>query len=92
MQLEQELRLIARQRIAEGRLPSAPPARMWGGYATGELCSLCNQPILPEQVIYEVEATLGGTLRSFNFHAICQSSWQQECAHGAHLNAVADGR
>lgn len=43
----------------------------------------CDQPILPDDVVYEVETSLDGTVQYFSFHAICQSSWQQECAHGA---------
>jgi hypothetical protein len=77
--LEQELRLIARERIATGQLPSEGPSRMWGGYGTGQICSLCDKPIEAHDVEYEAELT-GAAVQTFRFHVVCQSVWQLECA------------
>jgi hypothetical protein len=52
---------------------------MWGGFGTGQLCSLCDKPIERYQLEYEIE--LGGaTVQTFRFHTLCHSIWQFECA------------
>jgi len=76
---EQELRALARQRIAKGELPGAPSLKIWGGYGTGRLCSLCREPVQRDQIEFEVESAG----RALIFHMICQSVWQLECAPGA---------
>jgi hypothetical protein len=73
---EQELRIIARERIANGELPCTQVARMWGGFGNGRICSLCRELIQRDQMELEVE-TDGHCLR---FHVVCQSVWQLECA------------
>jgi hypothetical protein len=78
-QREQQLRVIARERIAGGELPCEPASRMWGGYGTGQLCSLCRDPIQPDQIEYEVERMAAGR-DNLLFHLVCQSVWQLECA------------
>lgn len=77
---EQELRALARDRIAKGELPGEPATRMWGGDGTGRLCSLCGEPVQPDQIEFEVESGRG---HSLIFHMVCQSVWQLECVnHG----------
>lgn len=73
---EQELRALARERIARGDLPCEPLIRMWGGNGTGRICSLCREPVQPDQIEFEVE----NDGRSLIFHLVCQSVWQLECA------------
>jgi len=78
---EQELRTFARERIAKGELPGVPALReralrMWGGYGTGRLCSLCGEPVQGGQIEFEVESGQ----HSLIFHLVCQSVWQLECA------------
>jgi hypothetical protein len=82
---EEALRPLARDRIAKGQLPKGALSRMWGGYGTGQLCSLCNKPIERYQIEYEVEHAdaLSQTLR---FHTACLSAWQLECARDDQLN------
>jgi hypothetical protein len=82
---ETELRPLARECIAKGRLPRNPPAKLWGGRGSGELCALCGKPIERDQVEYEVEVSLDGTVRTFRFHIVCQSVWQLECARDDHF-------
>ena len=76
---EQELRALARERIANGELPGEPALRMWGGDGTGRLCSLCREPVQPGQIEFEVE----GDGHSLIFHMVCQSVWQLECVSRA---------
>ena len=76
---EQELRALARERIAKGELPGEPALRMWGGDGTGRHCSLCREPVQPGQIEFEVESDG----HSLIFHRVCQSVWQLECvSHG----------
>lgn len=76
---EQELRALARARIANGELPAEPALRMWGGDGTERPCSLCGEPVQPGQIEFEVESDG----RSLIFHMVCQSVWQLECvSHG----------
>jgi hypothetical protein len=82
--IEEELRPIARERIATGQLPREGPSRMWGGHGIGQRCSLCDKPIERYQIEYEVELR-GATVQTFRFHTVCQSIWQLECARDAYL-------
>jgi hypothetical protein len=82
--LENTLRPIARERIAKGQLPRQEPARMLGGPGSGRPCSLCDKPIEPYQIEYEIEQQ-EETVRTFRFHTVCQSIWQLECARDDYL-------
>jgi hypothetical protein len=87
-ELEAQLRMIARDRIASGELPCVtPPLRMWGGYGSGRVCVVCDKIIEPADVEYEVEETIKGTLQLMYFHLVCQSIWQLECARAAYLKS-----
>jgi hypothetical protein len=77
---EEELHERALTLIKEGRLPANPPNQVWGGYGKGVHCSLCDQPIQPEQVQMEVEFSDDGKRSSFVFHLVCESVWLRECA------------
>ena len=50
---ERELRPIARERIARGQLPRNASTRFWGGFGTGQPCSLCDERIQPDEIEYE---------------------------------------
>ena len=82
--LEQELRPVARERIAKGQLPRHAPSKIWGGYGAGELCSLCDQPIGSDEIVFEVEYAEGAAT-TLRFHRICESIWQAECARDEYL-------
>jgi len=57
---------------------------MWGGYGTGQLCSLCDKPIQAHDIEYEAEPT-SAAAQTFRFHVVCQSMWQLECARPEYL-------
>ena len=73
---EQELRALARERIAKGELPGEPSPKVWGGYGTGRPCSLCREPVQRDQIEFEVD----GAGHVLIFHMICQGVWHLECA------------
>jgi hypothetical protein len=87
-ELEAQLRVTVRARIASGELPcSTPPLRMWGGYGSGKVCAACDKIIEPSDVEYEVEKTIEGAPKLMWFHLVCQSIWQLECARTAYLHS-----
>ena len=63
--LETELRLVARERIARGQLPCGATSRMWGGHGSDLPCALCDKPIQPDEVEYEVELRESGACTQF---------------------------
>jgi len=69
------LRETARERIEQSRLPRSKPARMWGGRGTGQVCSLCDQPILDTEP--EMELEYEGAQPVVRFHLQCQSVWDE---------------
>ena len=70
------LREMARCKIETRKLPCAHQAHLYAGHGGGEMCAVCDFPIVPRQVLYEVELELA----SFYFHLACHAAWQLECA------------
>ena len=57
-QLDQsELRRIAGERIANGKLPPTTHPRIWGGKGAGEACALCDRPIAASEMQLELHLT-----------------------------------
>lgn len=80
---DDDLRAMARERIADGRLPILFPDTLHAGYGTGTTCDLCGQPIERHQIDYEVTDRRNG--RSLSLHLACHAIWQLECrAHSLH--------
>jgi len=75
---ERELRPMARERLAGGQLPGEEPTRFWGGFGTGQPCSLCRKPIQPDEIEYEVR--IEAVVQALQFHRVCLYAWQLECA------------
>jgi hypothetical protein len=75
---ESALRLEARRRIAEGHLPCEPQMSLWAGAGDGQPCSLCNRPILPQQIEYELQFNQDPQ-SVYRFHRICHQAWELEC-------------
>jgi hypothetical protein len=74
---ERELRPIARERIARGQLPREASTRFWGGFGTGQPCSLCDERIQPDEIEYEV--TIEAVVQGLRFHRVCHYAWRLEC-------------
>jgi hypothetical protein len=87
-ELENQLRLRARDLIQRRQLPGNEPSGMvWGGSGSGEPCSLCGQCIMPDQVEYEVDSQG----RTYRLHFMCHAAWQFECARKLHLDKQQSG-
>jgi len=71
------LRDAACERIDQARLPRSKPARMWGGRGTGQICNLCDKPILDTEPEMELEYDGSAPLKIVRFHLQCQSVWDE---------------
>lgn len=69
---EMQLYAIAQKLIGAGKLPRHVARAVWAGSGNGSPCALCPDPVLPDQVEYEVEDRSGGT---FIFHVRCHALW-----------------
>lgn len=85
-QVENELRLRARDLIQRGHLPAVVPSKMWGGHGSAQCCSLCDKPIQPDEIEYEINAGVQQNLRTYRFHFMCHAAWQFECARREYLD------
>ena len=71
------LRLLIRQKLADGRLPHDSIPRIWGGPGAGESCDACDEPVVKTQMIMEgVSASVNG--ESVQFHVSCFQLWDAE--------------
>ena len=70
---EKALFARAREYVATGLLPRFVPTKIGAGHGTGAKCSLCNNPIEPAEIEYEVNQR-GGL--KFRFHIRCHAIWQ----------------
>lgn len=73
---EPELRRIAGESIADGKLPSRAPQQTWGGPGTGVKCALCRGRIDNDQLEFEVE--FGRDAGRYHLHLACFSAWDAE--------------
>ena len=75
---ETTLRMEARRRLTKGQLPSAPQQYLFAGAGHGQLCSLCDRPIHPQQIEYDLQFNRG-SLTVCRFHRICHEAWELAC-------------
>jgi len=68
-----DARAKIREKIANRRLPTKRPAKMWAGNGNGETCAGCDEPITPDQIEYEF--TDGVAIR---MHIGCAALWDAE--------------
>ncbi|MBV8741024.1 MAG: hypothetical protein JOZ12_04520 [Sinobacteraceae bacterium] len=80
---EAALRIEARRRVADGRLPRTAPLYMWAGTGSGARCALCDRSIDAGQVEYELEFN-SAPASVYRFHRLCHDAWHLE-----HHNSVA---
>jgi hypothetical protein len=73
---EQALRLLIRQKLADGRLPHDSIPRVWGGPSDGETCNACGESVTKPALIMEGIA-LGGTA-PLRLHVQCFYMWDGE--------------
>ena len=78
---EAALRRVVRLVLESGKLPRRDPDQTWGGPGVGALCTICAQPITPEEIEYEVQFAHDGAtprLDKFHLHLRCFAVWELE--------------
>ena len=68
----------AREALRAGKVPLRRPDRVWGGPGTGGACSICNQPLKPDAVEFELEFIWATELTTHHVHADCFTAWERE--------------
>ncbi len=71
------LRIRARERIRQGRLPRGKPARTWGGLGSGLPCALCDAAILGSEPEFELQLDLSAPAESVRLHRECHAVWSE---------------
>ena len=75
------LRLLIQEKLADGRLPSAPLPRAWGGPGNGQTCDGCSETVTEAQTVVE---HLDGPGRGVRFHVACFHVWNVERQTAGH--------
>jgi CheY-like chemotaxis protein len=73
----ESLRLLIRDKIQDGRLPSAGMPGVWGGRGGGETCDACAAAIAATEFVIEGVASD----RLLHFHVWCFYAWDRELRH-----------
>ena len=69
------LRVLIKEKLADGRLPHDHIPRMWGGPGNGETCYGCDELVTRAQMLMEGIDTLG---HGVQFHVACFYLWDTE--------------
>ena len=64
---------LAKELIGTGWLPHESTRALWAGAGTGRVCALCYEPVVSEEIEYQI-VERGG--RRFQFHMRCHDVWQ----------------
>ena len=70
-----------RNAIREGKLPTRPPDRTWGGPGSGVPCAVCDLPIPRAGMQFEIQFAIDGSPPDFNIyhvHTSCYAAWNLE--------------
>jgi hypothetical protein len=78
---EETLRQKARAVMESGKLPRHIPDRTWGGPGVGALCVICDLPVRPAEMEFEIEFQRNGDnpgLDKYHVHTRCFAAWEFE--------------
>ena len=70
------LRLLIREKLANGCLPRTQGPRIWGGPSHGETCDGCGATVTGAQML--MEGTLDALGCGVRFHVACFALWDDE--------------
>ena len=82
---EEILREKARAAVMNGKLPARRPDRTWGGPGVGAVCTVCNEPVTPSQMEFEIQFSRDGDnpgLDKYHVHIRCFAAWEFERDQG----------
>ena len=74
----EDLRLLIRSKLNDGRLPYNSMPRFWGGRGNGEHCAACEALITKEQLVIEGVASMHTDRAPTQFHVKCFYVWDAE--------------
>ena len=72
---EQSLRVLIREKLANGTLPHNSIPRVWGGAGNGEICMACDLSIEKKQFVME---GIGADMKAVQLHSRCFYYWDSE--------------
>jgi hypothetical protein len=78
---EKDVRAKARAVVLAGKLPSRRPDRTWGGPGVGAICTVCDLPVEPSQMEFEIQFARHGDnlgLDKYHVHIRCFAAWEFE--------------
>jgi hypothetical protein len=80
---ENTLREKARQVLSDEKLPKRRPDRTWGGPGVGATCAICELPVQPDELEFEIEFARNGQrgdagLDKYHVHIRCFAAWEFE--------------
>jgi hypothetical protein len=70
------VRLLIREKLANGCLPSHSITRIWGVPGSGQTCDGCGGTVIPSQMLMQGELDARGC--GVRFHVACFSVWDVE--------------
>ena len=82
---EDTLHEKARTVIQKGKLPSRRPDRTWGGPGVGAPCAVCDLPVRPTEMEFEIQFARDGDnpgLDKYHVHIRCFAAWEFERQSG----------
>ena len=83
------LRLLIRQKLADGRLPRSGVAKVWGGPGDGQQCQGCDEVIAQSDFVMEGPVLCGGrSARDVQFHVLCFHVWDDERSAVAQVPSI----
>ena len=73
------LRLLIRQKLADGRLPRNGVPKVWGVPGSGEQCHACDELVAKSDFLMEGPVLSGGrAARHVQLHVLCFHVWDDE--------------
>ena len=78
------LREKARSAVRDGKLPSRPPDRTWGGPGVGAPRAVCGLPVTKTEMEFEIEFARDSDdpgLDKHHVHIRCFAAWEFERRH-----------
>ena len=73
------LRLLIRQKLADGRLPRTGVPKVWGGRGNNEQCHACDELIPKTDFVMEGPVLRGGrSACDVQLHVLCFYMWDDE--------------
>ena len=73
------IRRRVREMLTTGALPCEDPAGTWAGRGDGRWCVACREPIVSDDIEFEVVLESGTTIL---LHRACHLIWLEECEPG----------